>query len=258
VDDGPTLHVLHPSGRPSLEPDPAEHGLISMFDEPDSPWLRANMISTVDGAATGADHRSGSINDPADRRVFTALRARADVVLVGAGTVRAEGYRAPRTPAALRVGRARRGQPEHPALAVVTASGELPPGMLSEDPAPWVFATSETPHVERLRSTLPPERLHLHDGAIDLRAVVATLAAAGLSRVLTEGGPHLLAELVAADLVDELCLTWSPYLVGGPAMRVLTGIGWLAPPRSARLAHLLHADGVLLGRWLLRAGPLAR
>jgi len=81
---------------------------------------------------------------------------------------------------------------------------------------------------------------------------VSTLVAVGLPLILTEGGPHLLGELVAADVLDELCLTWSPQLVGGPVMRVLAGTDWLLPPRQARLAHLLHADGVLLGRWLLR------
>lgn len=254
VDDvAPTLHVLHPQGRPSLPPDPTEQALGELFDEPRSRWVRANMIATLDGAATGADHRSGSINDPADLRVFRTLRARADVVLVGAGTVRAEGYRTPQTPEPLRAGRRDRGQPDHPALAVLTASGDLPVALLADDPAPWVFTTSDAAHLDRLSLHLPPERLHVHDGVLEAATALETLSAAGLGRVLTEGGPHLLGELVAAGLVDELCLTWSPQLVGGSAMRVLAGTAWLVPARPARLAHLLHADGVLLGRWLL--GP---
>jgi riboflavin biosynthesis pyrimidine reductase len=254
VDDAaPTLQVLHPQGRPSLPPDPAEQALGALFDEPRSRWVRANMVATLDGAATGADHRSGSINDPADLRVFRTLRARADIVLVGAGTVRAEGYRAPRTPEPLRAGRRDRGQPDHPALAVLTASGDLPVALLTDDPAPWVFTTSDAAHLDRLSDHLPPERLHVHDGVLPAAAALEALSAAGLGRILTEGGPHLLAELVTAGLVDELCLTWSPQLVGGSATRVLAGTAWLVPPRQARLAHLLHADGVLLGRWLL--GP---
>src|SRR5665648_1069207 len=124
MDDAtPTLEVLLPAGLPAIRPDDAEMALAALFAEPRTPWLRANMIATLDGAATGADHRSGSINDPADLRVFRALRALADVVLVGAGTVRAEGYRAPRPPGVgpapagpARPPRARRahGQRRHP------------------------------------------------------------------------------------------------------------------------------------------------
>jgi riboflavin biosynthesis pyrimidine reductase len=256
VDDAePALDVLLPVGLPPLPPDAAEAGLSALFAQPRPPWLRANMISALDGAATGADHRSGSINDPADLRVFQVLRGLADVVLVGAGTVRAEGYRAPRTSEPLLPGRRERGQPDHPTLAVVTANGDLPVAMLADEPSPWVFARSDAAHLDRLRLYLPTNRLHVSDGAVDLADVVATLAGAGLGQILTEGGPHLLADLIAADLVDELCLTWSPQLVGGSAMRVLAGIDWLTPARPARLAHLLHADSVLLGRWLLRDEP---
>jgi riboflavin biosynthesis pyrimidine reductase len=251
VDESPPLDLLLPPGR-TIAPDPAEHDLVELYAEPASPWVRANMIATLDGAATGADHRSGSINHPADRRVFQTLRARADVVLVGADTVRTEGYRAPRTPDDLLAGRRGRQQGDHPELAVVTAGGVLPDALLAEDPAPWVFTTSSAASLDNLRARLPSDRLVVADGALDLADVIATLVAAGLGRILTEGGPHLLGELMAAHLVDELCLTWSPQLVGGPAVRVLAGIDWLEPPTTAHLSHLLHSDGVLLGRWLLR------
>ena len=253
MDDAtPTLEVLLPAGLPAIRPDDAEAALAALFAEPRTPWLRANMIATLDGAATGADHRSGSINDPADLRVFHTLRALADVVLVGAGTVRAESYRPPRTPEPFLAARRRRGQPDHPALAVLTASGDIPVATLTDGPPPWVFTTDGAAHLDRLQRHLPPERLHVSNGTLDVAAAVSTLVAAGLPLILTEGGPHLLGELVAADVVDELCLTWSPQLVGGSAMRVLAGADWLLPARQARLAHLLHADGVLLGRWLLR------
>ena len=101
MDDAPpTLEVLLPSGLPAIRPDDAETALAALFAEPRTPWLRANMIATLDGAATGADHRSGSINDPADLRVFHTLRALADVVLVGAGPceLRATGHRGRRSP----------------------------------------------------------------------------------------------------------------------------------------------------------------
>ena len=238
--------------------DPAEGLLTALYawsPAPRStPTVRANMISTLDGAATGADSRSGSINGPADLRVFTVLRALADVVLVGAGTVRAEGYRAPRTPPDLLPGRQDRGQSEHPALAVVTTSGDLPQALLRDDPAPWVFTTGEARHLGRLRNELPPERLRVHDSSVDLALVVAALGAEGLPGVLTEGGPRLLGTLLDGDLVDELCLTTSPRIVGGGAARVVDGVAWLEPPRPATLVHLLHGDGMLIARWSLRHG----
>lgn len=244
------LEVLLPAGAAPL-PAGDDERLSVLYAEPRLPWLRANMVATLDGAATGPDGRSGSINAPPDHRVFAVLRARADVVLVGAGTVRVEGYRAPRTPGALVAGRRARGQEDHPPLAVVTATGDLPEAMLVDEPRPFVVTTDRAPGLARLRRLLPADRLLVHDGAVDLRAAVAAVARAGYPRVLTEGGPHLLRELVGAGLVDELCLTWSPLLVGGPAPRALAAGGWFSPPRRAHLAHLLHADGVLLGRWLL-------
>ncbi len=250
----PTLEVLLPAGAPPLPPDPAETELARHYAEPRLPWLRANMIATLDGAATGADARSGSINGPADGRVFAVLRAWADVVLVGAGTVRAEGYRAPRTPEPLLAARRDRGQPPHPALVLVSARGDVPDAALAGDPAPWVVTTTLAPDLDRLRARVAPDRLLVHDHAVRLPDVVAHLVAQGLGRILTEGGPHLLGDLLTARLVDELCLTWSPRLVGGPAPRVV-GAPWLAPPTGAHLAQLLHADGWLLGRWLLDRPP---
>lgn len=246
----PTLDVLLPAGAPPIAPDPAETALLRTYAEPHLPWLRANMVSTLDGAATGADARSGSINGPADARVFHALRAWADVVLVGAGTVRAEGYRAPRTPEPLLAGRRDRGQPPHPALVIVTARGDVPTAALVGDPAPWVVTSAQAPRLDRLRAEVAPGRLLVHDAAVRLPDVVAHLVGAGQGRILTEGGPHLLGALLAARLVDELCLTWGPRLVGGAAPRVVAG-DWLAPPAGATLAQLLHSDGWLLGRWLL-------
>jgi len=254
----PTLQVLLPADVEPVTPDDAEARLTALHAEPRLPWLRANMVATLDGAATGADGRSGSINGPADARVFHLLRALADVVVVGAGTVRAEGYRAPRTPDRFRAGRRARGQADHPALAIVSARGDVPVAVLTDDPPPWVFTAADAPHLDRLRAHLPADRLVVHDGAVDLPGAMATLADAGLARLLTEGGPTLLGDLLEADAVDELCLTWSPLLVGGPARRVVARAPWLTPPRDAHLAHLLHCDGVLLGRWLLRDAAGAR
>ena len=257
----PTLDVLLPAGRGPLGPDPAETSLSALYAHP-APrasrpaWVRANMVASVDGGATGPDHVSGSINNPPDHRVFDVLRAAADVVLIGAGTARAERYRSLSVPEALAGSRAARGQSDRLELAIVSASGALPPELLTGDHLPLILTVSSSPALPALRRRLGPDQvIEAGDTEVDVERVLAALAARGLVRVLAEGGPHLLAQLVGSDAVDDLCLTTTPLLVGGPAARILDADAWLAPPRAATLAHLLHCDGVLLARWLIGARP---
>lgn len=218
--------------------------------------VRANMVTSVDGAATGGDGRSGSLGTPADRRVFAVLRSLADVVLVGAGTVRAEGYRELPVADHLRAARAAAGLPGRIELAVVTRRGEVPPELLTGPHPPLVVTGAAG--AATARAAVGRERAVVVPGADDpdspdLRAAVADLAARGLPHVLAEGGPSLLGDLLAADLVDELCVTTSPSLVAGDGRRLASGAA-LDPPRNARLRHLLHApDGTLLACWDLRA-----
>ncbi|GAA2723030.1 dihydrofolate reductase family protein [Cellulomonas aerilata] len=254
----PTLDVLlgpaGPGGR--IPAEPGEATLAELYAHPDpgagAAWVRANMIATLDGAATGPDGRSGSINGPADHRVFALLRSLADVVLVGAATVRAEGYRELPIRADLAGPRATRGSRPALELAVVTRSGPVPDELLDSAHPPLVVTVGDRPDLDGLRRRIGAERVVVAGtGDVDLARALAALAARGLPRVLTEGGPHLLGRLLAAGLVDDLCLTTSPLIAGDPGPRVVAGTGWLSPPVPARPAHLLHADGVLLGRWLV-------
>lgn len=248
----PTLELLVPGPARTIEPDPAESALRALYAHPDpepgSCHVRANMVTTLDGAAWGPDHLSGSINGPADARAFAVQRALADVVLVGAGTIRAERYTPLEVPPELRDLRAHAGRAPELPLAVVTRSGELPE-VVTRDPHTLVLTTARG--AGRLRD-LPSDRVVATGDDVDLAASLRELAARGLGHVLTEGGPSLLGALLELGLVDELCLTASPLVVGGPAGRITGGRGALAR-RPARLAHLLHRDGVLLGRWLLGA-----
>lgn len=257
----PPLDVLLPLDRAgsTLAPEPGEPALHALYAHPAprpgrTTAVRGNMIATLDGAAQGPDGRSRSINGPADWRVFRVMRAVADVVLVGAGTARAEGYTPLTVPADLRAARADRGQAPDLELALVTASGAVPPGLLGTDRPPYVVTTQACPRLDELRAELGDDHvLVAGSDAVDLPAALDALAARGLTRVLAEGGPRLLTDLVRADLVDELCLTTSPLLVAGPGLRAVQGAEWIHP-RRATAAHLLHHDGMLLGRWHLAGG----
>jgi len=208
--------------------------LEELYAPPRLPWLRANMVSTLDGAATGADGRSGSINNAADKQVFDLLRDTCDAVLVGAGTARAEGY----------------GPAARP-IVVVSRGGSVPPTLRGAVPGRVLLATcAAAPALDEARDLLGREQvLVCGEDAVDLAAVVDALHARGLRHLLCEGGPSLLADLLAADLVDELDATYVPVLVGGAGPRITHGPA-VAVTGSPRL--LLEQDGTLLGRWWLR------
>jgi riboflavin biosynthesis pyrimidine reductase len=214
------------------------------------PWVRANFISTLDGAATGSDGRSGSINTGADRDVFALLRALSDVILVGAGTARIEGYRRATIRAPLLEHRA--GRPVHPSMAVVSRSGDIPPRLSqaresSGDVMLFTCRQAGTDAIDLARRTLGERNvIVVGDGSVDLAAAVDALAARGLGRILCEGGPHLLRDLTAAGRLDEICLTLAPILVAGDHPHITAGESVEANllPRL-----LIESDGTILGRW---------
>lgn len=218
---------------------------------PDRPWLLVNMIASLDGAIT-VDDRSGGLGRPADRAVFSALRAVADVVLAGAGTVRAEGYGPPRPSPATRAARRARGQAEAPRLAVVSRSLELDPDAdlfrAAEEP-PLVLTCEAAPAAGRRTLEAVAEVVVAGSTRVDLAAALRALRQRGVATVCAEGGPTLNGDLLAADLIDEWDLTLSPLLVGGDAGRAVVGPA-LPEPRRTELSWLLEGDGLLLGRWL--------
>lgn len=226
--------------------------LVACYPHPPG-LVRANFVSTLDGAATGDDGRSGTINDDDDLRVLETLRAVADVVVVGAGTTRIEGYGALEIPERLAPVRADLGLAPHLELAVVTRSGLLSRRLLDAERPPLVVTHARCHRLVELRRELGADRVLVHgDAEVDLAAALAGLRARGLSRILTEGGPHLFASLLAADLVDELCLTTSPHIVGGHPPRIVTSHEWFDPARAGRLEHVLVAGSTVLARWSLR------
>lgn len=220
----------------------------------DRPWVRANMVTSADGGAIGPSGRTRELSSDPDRYLMGLLRGLCDVVLVGAATARVEGYGPAR-------GRAsweglRRGRTPTPPVAVVSRTLELPEKLLSdapEDARTIVFTTAHAPrerleHVRRLADVVVVE-----GESVSPVHVLDALAERGLHRVLTEGGPHLLGEFVAAGLLDELCLATSPHLLGSGAPRIVAGGPGApgAPEHSSvrstpvRLAHLLESGGFL-------------
>lgn len=201
--------------------------------------IRVNLIASVDGSARGDDGTSESLSSRADRAVLGAIRAESDVVLIGAASLRAEGYLLPRT--------AR--------LAVVTASGDLRGASTGgATDAERLIVLGPAGARDRVAATLPAPHTFLDlpadaAGRVDLAAAVAAIAAAGSPRIVCEGGPSLAAELLAAGLVGELCLSTSPRLVGG-GLPVLGGTPH--PAVDLELAGLLVDDaGGLYARWLV-------
>lgn len=206
---------------------PTTGELLALYAAPRRRWVRVNFVTTLDGHATGADGLSGSINSPGDKEVFDTLRALSDVVVVGAGTVRAEGYRRLRSSGARRAHRRESGLPAHPTLAVVTASGDLPEALLERRPETGelvVLCTDRTPPAARSnlvdhlgRDAVVP----CGTDTVQPHEALEALRARALEQVLCEGGPHLFGDWLSAGVVDELCLTVRPLLLGGDGPRIV-------------------------------------
>lgn len=215
---------------------------------PEGPWLRANMVTSVDGAAT-VSGLSGGLGGAADRRIFLLLRGLADVVIVGAQTVRAEGY-GPVRPgpgwAELRGDRA-----EVPPLAIVSRGLDLnldAPIFTQADPKTIILTCADSPEDRRNAAAGRADVIIAGTGSVDFAVAFRELQARGYRRMLCEGGPRVLAQIAASGLLDELCLTISPTLVAGGGKRALDGTAFPRPQRM-RLAGSLADDDFLFLRY---------
>ncbi len=218
-------------------------------------WVRANMVTSLDGAVSGDDGRAASVSTEADKRVFHVLRGLADVVLVGAGTARTERYGPADPHPGLAADRRAQGRREAAVVVQVTRSGRVQDGGgMFDRPGDALVALPAGDDEARARAVASAGEDavllagHVDRGGTDLADLLAQLAARGLTRVLCEGGPALLGALARADLLDELCLTTSPVLVAGGGPRAVVGDG--VDPLRYRLDGLLHEDGTLLARWV--------
>lgn len=224
-----------------LQPDPGDEvDLRSAYAVTAQRHLRANFVSSLDGAAT-LQGKSAGLSSDADRALFHLLRSMADVVLVGAGTARAENYGGAKV--------ADRDQP--PPIAVVSKSldFELAARLFTDTAVPPIVITcAASPGALRSQLSAVAEVIVAGDADVDLRVALDALAERGLGRVLCEGGPHLLGAVAAAGLLDELCLTLSPMVAGGNAGRIVAGyLPDVVEPMHLR--HVLEEDGHLFLRY---------
>ncbi|HEY2957731.1 MAG TPA: dihydrofolate reductase family protein [Actinomycetota bacterium] len=197
------------------------------------PALRLNMIASADGATTLAGKSSG-LGGPADRALFLLLRSLADVVLVAAGTMRADRY-----------------GPSSVPVAVVSRSCRFDwdaPFFSAQKARPIVVTVAGAPESLRARAAEVAEVVVAGEHDVDPARALDELGALGFRSVLAEGGPSLNAQLAAAGLIDELCLTLAPTLVGGYAKRLLDGPP-LPVPTALRLRSACEQDGFLFLRW---------
>jgi riboflavin biosynthesis pyrimidine reductase len=211
-----------------------EGDLRAVYAAPETPWLRVNMVSTIDGAATGESGLTESINNEPDQRVFQLLRELADCVVIGAGTARTEGY-----------------PPLDVPTVVVSRSGSVPEKMRVAAPGRVLLATvGVAAGLEASRDLLGLDNVMvLGSHRVDLAALKQSLVDRGFGDILCEGGPHLLRDLVHQGVADELDCTFVPRMVAGAHPRITDG-----PPVDVhlRLQTLVEDDGTLLGRWFTR------
>ncbi|MEV4169751.1 pyrimidine reductase family protein [Nonomuraea sp. NPDC049709] len=221
--------------------------IVQAYAYPEArPWLRLNMVASADGAAW-LKGRSGGLSSKGDKRIFQTLRGLADVVVAGAATVRKEGYGP--VPPREAWAEIREGRPEVPPIAVITRSLalDLDGELFTDAPSRTIVITCEAaPHERRKEAARRADLIVAGDEGVDLRRAVAELHDRGLTRVLCEGGPRVNAQLSACDLVDELCLSISPMLVGGGAARIQNG----EPAQVALdLTQVLEEEGVLFCKY---------
>jgi riboflavin biosynthesis pyrimidine reductase len=214
----------------------ARERLAQLYAAPRRQWLRLNFVTTIAGNAAGADGTSDALSNRTDRKVLGVIRRLSDVVLVGASSVRAEGYLLPRTAP----------------LAVITGSGNLTGHRIPAqiDPGRLLVICAESA-ADAVRSQLPSAAdvipVSAPAGIIPVATAIAALRDRGLASIVCEGGPSLAAQLVNAGLVDELCLTTSPML---DELRLPLFPGTIEGGRLSLAQLLVDESDALYARWM--------
>lgn len=236
------MRMIYPSAGDELD----LLDLAEAYAYPGEPWLRANFVSSPDGAAHIMG-RSGGLSSDGDMQIFGVLRLLADVILVGAGTARVEEYKPARRRPSLASLRAGRTATAPIALVSRTLDLDLGSPLFTDPPADArtiVITCAATDTDMRRAIANVADMIVAGEEAVDLVRARQALLDRGLGRVLCEGGPHLLGDLTAAGLLDELCLTLSPTVAGPGAGRIIAGHPFAARPMT--LQQVLADDGGFL------------
>lgn len=236
------LTRVHPGLPQELDldaPDSRDQ-LLDWYRPPSADWVRLNLVLSLSGSAVGPDGTSNTLTSRTDRRILGVIRELSDAIVVGAQTVRAEGYQIPRLTR----------------LAIITSSGDFAGHRLDADQSNRVTVLCPPSAADVVRSQLPAAEILTVDapsGRIDATAIVETLRAAGHRSLVCEGGPSLASSIVAAGLLDDACLTISPTLRdSAPSAFASTGLG----EHALTLEQLLLDDeSYLFTRWSSRARP---
>jgi riboflavin biosynthesis pyrimidine reductase len=233
--------------------DVTDDQLIEWYsDSPSGASVSFNFVSSVDGSAT-VDGRAGGLGDDADQKILRLLRRLADVLVVGAGTIRAEGYSGELTGPDDAAWREANGRTRRPAVAVVSGDLRMDPAsdfFANAPERPILFTSSRSDAGTRAKLGRVAEVIVAGDESVDPRLVLSDLADRGYSRIHSEGGPHLFGAFHDVDAIDELCLTVSPHLAGGDGTRILAGSVERLMPLD--LLPVLHNDGALFLRYRIR------
>jgi riboflavin-specific deaminase-like protein len=214
----------------------------------DRPYTITNFVVSLDGRAT-LHGRSGPLGSATDTAILVGLRTRVDAVMIGAGTMRIERYGRIISDPQKRARRERIGLPHDPLAVIVSGRLDLPweaDLFTCGQGRVLIFTASET----KVPKTPTRVRVERHEERVDLVEAMRYLRQErGVRALLSEGGPHLNAELIAAGLVDELFVTHAPKLAGGDGPTMAVGL-----PEGARpveITWLLEDDGELYGRYAL-------
>jgi riboflavin-specific deaminase-like protein len=212
------------------------------------PYVAVNMVASADGAIS-VEGRTQALSSEADRHVFHHLRSLVDVILVGAQTVRAENYGPPRINEARQAARVARGQAPVPRIAIVSSSLDLDwsSRLFRESPTRPLILTTADADVTKARQVA--DVVVAGERRVDLAAALGALVEHGVGVILGEGGPTLNGVLASADLIDELCLTVAPAMVGGDAGAGLLGRARLPDLLPMGLVHAFEDGGDLFLRY---------
>lgn len=230
--------------------------LVDLYSHPatSGPRVSFNFVSSLDGSAT-LNGRSGELGNAADRRIMKVLRRIADIIFVGAGTVRAEGYSGDLIDPEGSLWRQDHGKSTRPSLAMVSGSLSVDPGMpffTAAAERPLIITTAEADSARKKKLENVADVLVCGQRSLDVEVMIHELGLRGLSRLHSEGGPHLFGAFQQANRVDELCLSISPVLVAGPGMRIAVSSAQNLQPKHMDLNQVLRSGDMLFLRYLAR------